>query len=389
MDVALSEKGTSPGAFAVSAPNVIATVNASTVTIVGAGTTNITASQTGDANYLAATDVVQALAVNKGANAITFAALPAKTFGDATFTLSATASSALAVTYTSSNTAVATISGSTVTIAGAGTTNITASQAGNANFNAATAVVQALTVNKAANAITFAAIPVKTMGDAVFNLTGTASSGLAVAFSTASDKVTLAGNQITIVKPGSVTINANQAGNANVNAAAQVSQTFCINPTKPTITMGGANTETSVLTSSSTTGNQWYLNGTAIAGETNGTLPLKGQGSYTVIVKADNCVSQTSAAQVVIVTGDLTSNDNGEMLIFPNPAKEKLTVQLKGFEPQPVYLMVYDLNGKTIDQMTGQGKGDVTLDVSRYATGKYILRASQQEKVAQKHFVKE
>jgi len=63
------------------------------------------------------------------------------------FSLSATASSGLALSYASSNTSVATVSGSTVTIVGAGTTDITASQAGNANYTAASDVVQTLTVN--------------------------------------------------------------------------------------------------------------------------------------------------------------------------------------------------------------------------------------------------
>ena len=227
------------------------------------------------------------------------------------------------------------------------------------------------------------------MGDAPFTLAATASSTLAVSYSTASAKATISGSTVTLVSAGSVTITAAQAGNASFNAATSVNQTFCINPAKPTITVGGANTESPVLTSSSSSGNQWYFNGAAMTGETNSTLALKGQGSYTVIVTADNCVSQTSAAQVVIVTGDLTSHDNGEMLLFPNPVKEKLTIQLKGFEPQPVHLMVYDLSGKTIDQLTGQGRSEVTLDVSKYATGKYILSASQQERVVLKHFVKE
>ena len=51
--------------------------------------------------------------------------------------------------------------------------------------------------------------------------------------------------------------------------------------------------------------------------------------------------------------------------------------------------MVYDLAGKTMDQFTGQGKSEVILDVSRYASGNYVIRALQQEKVAQQHFVKE
>src|SRR5208337_215697 len=105
----------------------VATVAGNTITIVGAGTTNITASQAGNANYSAAPNVVQALTVTKENQTITFNALAAVTFGQAPYALTATASSGLAITYTSSNPAVATVAGSTITIVGAGTTNITAS----------------------------------------------------------------------------------------------------------------------------------------------------------------------------------------------------------------------------------------------------------------------
>ena len=67
---------------------------------------------------------------SKQTQTITFAALGTKTMGDAPFTLSATASSGLAVSFVSSNTSVATISGNMVTIVGTGTTTIVASQAG-------------------------------------------------------------------------------------------------------------------------------------------------------------------------------------------------------------------------------------------------------------------
>ena len=77
---------------------------------------------------------------------ITFNALSTYYVNDASFTLGATASSALPVSYSSSNAAVATISGSTVTIVGTGTATITASQAGDTNYNAALAVNQTLTV---------------------------------------------------------------------------------------------------------------------------------------------------------------------------------------------------------------------------------------------------
>ena len=69
---------------------------------------------------------------------ITFNPLSVVNYGDADFTLSATASSGLAVSYVSSNPLVATVTAEgVVTIVGVGTTTITASQAGNSEFNAA------------------------------------------------------------------------------------------------------------------------------------------------------------------------------------------------------------------------------------------------------------
>jgi gliding motility-associated-like protein len=138
-----------------SSNTAVATVTGNTVHIVGAGTTTITASQAGDANWNAAADVQQTLTVNKADQTITFAPVSNRTYGDADFALSAVAGSGLQVGYTSSNTDVATVTGNTVHIVGAGTTTITASQAGDANWNAAPDVPRTLVVNKAS--LTFTA----------------------------------------------------------------------------------------------------------------------------------------------------------------------------------------------------------------------------------------
>ncbi|MEI6752050.1 MAG: T9SS type A sorting domain-containing protein [Paludibacter sp.] len=97
------------------------------------------------ANHTLAIDDVSFTAI-KEAQSITFGALATKTYGDAPFALTATASSGLTVSYTTSNTSVATISGSTLTIAGAGTSNIKAIQTGNSSFAPADTVAQLLTV---------------------------------------------------------------------------------------------------------------------------------------------------------------------------------------------------------------------------------------------------
>jgi hypothetical protein len=88
--------------------------------------------------------------ITQASQTITFTALTPKNTADLPFTLNATSTSGLPITYTSSNTAVATVVGNTVTIVGAGTTIITASQAGNSNYIAAANVTQSLTVTASA-----------------------------------------------------------------------------------------------------------------------------------------------------------------------------------------------------------------------------------------------
>ncbi|MEC4048581.1 YDG domain-containing protein, partial [Flavobacterium sp. SUN046] len=134
-----------------SSNTAVATVDGNVVTIVGAGTSTITASQAGNDNYNAASNVSQLLTVSSTAKqdqTISFGSLSNVTYGDDSFSLTATATSGNTITYVSSNTAVATVSGNTVSIVGVGTTSITASQAGNDSYNPAVDVVQSLTVSQ-------------------------------------------------------------------------------------------------------------------------------------------------------------------------------------------------------------------------------------------------
>ncbi len=161
---------------------------------------------------------------------ITFDALSARTFGDANFGLSASASSGLGVSFTSLNPSVATVSGSTVTIVGAGSATIRASQAGNSTYNAAPNVDRTLTVNKASQTISFGALLPVSVGDPSFNLSATGGgSGQPVTFSSSDTGVaTVSGSTVTIVAPGSTTITASQAGNDNYNVASNVGQTLTV-----------------------------------------------------------------------------------------------------------------------------------------------------------------
>ncbi|MEQ9007434.1 MAG: T9SS type A sorting domain-containing protein, partial [Ekhidna sp.] len=125
----------------------IVSISGSTVSINGAGSCNITASQAGNDDYNPADDVIQSITVNKAGQTITFNPLPIKDIDDDSFVLTATTSSNLEVTYTSSATSVATVtSDGVVTIAGEGSTTLTASQMGNGNYHAAEDVEQVLIV---------------------------------------------------------------------------------------------------------------------------------------------------------------------------------------------------------------------------------------------------
>ena len=218
----------------ISSNTAVATISGNTVTIVGAGTTSITASQSGDANYIAASDVSQDLVVAKANQTITFNTLPAKNDVDGSFTLGATASSGLTVSYSSSNTNVVSIIGNTATIVGAGTASITASQGGDNNYLAATNSTQnqlVISTALANQSITFEALIPVTYGDGTFNLTATGGeSGNAVTYSSSDPTIaSISGNVVSIIKPGTVTITASQAGNSSYNAAPSVLQDVIIN----------------------------------------------------------------------------------------------------------------------------------------------------------------
>jgi trimeric autotransporter adhesin len=104
-------------------------------------------------NYAFTTFTNGTLTVGQTSQALTFGALANKTYGDAAFAVSATATSGLAPSY-SIVSGPATISGSTVTITGAGTVVVRASQAGDGSHTAAPPVDQSFTVTPAVLTVT-------------------------------------------------------------------------------------------------------------------------------------------------------------------------------------------------------------------------------------------
>lgn len=233
--------------------------------------------------------------------------------------------------------------------------------------------------NKDAQKITgFAEITTKNLSDPSFDVSALASSGLAVKFTTTSDKVTITGNQVSIAKPGSVTIHAEQPGNNFFSAAPKVSRTFCINPSKPTVTVDETNIAQPVLTSSSETGNQWYLNENPIAEATAKTLAVKEKGIYKVKVTIDGCIGPISEGKIFLITGDIGPGVLSPMRIYPNPVDDLLTIQLNGFrENEDVHVTLVDDIGKTVARQIGKAHQELSFDVKSFANGPYYVLMTQ------------
>jgi hypothetical protein len=218
----------------------VCTVTGSTVSLTGSGTCTIDANQAGDGTYQSAPQVQQSFSIGGASTPsvqtinITSTAPGGAVIGGS-YTIAATASSGLAVTFTAdgSSAGICTVAGSTVTFVGAGTCTIDANQAGNGSYQAAPQVQQSFAISRVAQTITFTSTPPggATVGGATYTVSGSASSGLAVTFSIAAGSAgvcTLAGSTVSFVGAGTCTIDANQAGNGNYQAATQVQQSFTV-----------------------------------------------------------------------------------------------------------------------------------------------------------------
>lgn len=204
----------------------------STVSFVGAGTCTIDANQAGNQAYDAAPQVQQSFSVAKGSQNVEFtSSVPASaTVGGPVYLPAATASSGLLVSFSSATPSVCSLEGQTVSFVGAGTCTIDANQAGSDDYDAALEAEQSFAVGKASQLVNFTSSPpVSTTVGATYVVAATASSGLPVAFSSATLSVCLVeGSTVSFIGAGTCTIDAEQPGNGEYEAAPRLQQSFAV-----------------------------------------------------------------------------------------------------------------------------------------------------------------
>ena len=210
------------------------TVSGNEVTITGAGSCTITASQEGNDDYNPAPDVERSFDIAKDSQTITFPALDDTTINGGAVTVSATASSGLTVLFSVSGDC--TISGHDVQPTGVGSCTVTASQAGDSDYLAAPNVSRTFQIGKGDQTITFESIDNHTLGSGSVPLGATASSGLPVSFASDTPTVcSVVGSTIVLNAHGTCTIEASQAGNDDWNAAPTVTRSFTVTKATPVV----------------------------------------------------------------------------------------------------------------------------------------------------------
>ena len=202
---------------------VAVTIPAADLTV---GTHSFTASYTGDSNYTVPSSYqtfgAQTVTVTAAPQTISFTSAAASyTYASGlTFTVSASATSGLAVSFTSKTTGVCTVSGSTVSVLAAGACTIEATQPGDTNYQAATAVDVTFTINQATPVVTLvsSANPALVGGSVKFTATVSSTAGTPSGTVTFKDGATTIGTGTLASGSASLSTTALAAGTHSITA---------------------------------------------------------------------------------------------------------------------------------------------------------------------------
>jgi PKD repeat protein len=170
---------------------------------------------------------------------------------------------------------------------------------------------------------------------------------------------------------GSYPVIVKDANGCTFTTSATVGNTGTI-PATPTITQSGL-----ILTSSSATGNQWYLNGSIIPGATGQNYTVTANGNYTVVVTAGGCSSSASAVTVVtgVGIGEITNNPYG-LSVYPNPNDGHFTISFESINRSDYRVEIVNAIGQLvfrddIKDFTGPYKKEMS--VVEYGQGVYTI----------------
>jgi sugar lactone lactonase YvrE len=285
-----------------------ATVSGNILTITGAGSVTVQASQPGNVEYAAATPVSQTFIVNRASQTVSFSGLSPTMPYNTVYTVTATTNASTTAVITNNSPTVCSLTGTTVTIvAHSGTCSLTAAWAADSNYNSASAA-QSGTATKGVAVITWPQPAPITYGTALSSTQLDATATPANVYPSAT-YLPAAGK---IEDVGTATLKAtfSEQGDGNYGATSATT----------TLQVLQAPTTTSV-TSSSTTVN---LN-------SNGTVSVALGSQVTTTYKPTGSVTlQASTGEVCSSTVNSTTGDSSCKLIFTTTGTRTITATYSG-----------------------------------------------------------
>ena len=157
-------------------------------------------------------------------------------------------------------------------------------------------------------------------------------------------------------------------------------------PPAPVITISG-----NVLTSSALTGNQWYYEGTVIAGATSRTYTAThNTGYYWCVVTTNGCSSPISNKIWVVLTG-MQALENSSFSIYPVPNDGRFTVSISSPVAETYTIFVFNQLGAKIYELGDvnvTGTFEKQIDLRPVPTGIYsVVFFNSEHKVVKKLIV--
>ena len=198
---------------------------------------------------------------------------------------------------------------------------------------------------------------------------------------------------------GAVTANllASAAGNYAVQVTGSCAPTTSSavtvsvrDPELPTVTQSGL-----VLVSNAASGNQWLFNGLPISGATSASLNVGQTGRYSVQANVNGCGTEISPELLVTILAIDDEPDTNFLLVYPNPAREFVTVEvaLTGTNPEPPTVSLIDLRGVVLRTATMQRDGKkftATLPVADLPGGTFfvVIPATESQLTRRRRLIK-
>ncbi|NML39935.1 T9SS type B sorting domain-containing protein [Chitinophaga sp. G-6-1-13] len=355
------------------------TISGNTVTITGAGTVTITAKQAGDGNYDPAQQVTQTFQINKAVLTVT-AVNKTKTYKQVNPTLDYSFSGFKNGDNASAYSGIPDISTTATVSSDAGTYPITITRGNLGAVNYDFSFVDGtLTINKASQNITFAALANKTYGDASITLNANSDAGLPVSY-TVSGPASINGNVLSITGAGTVTVTADQAGDVNYNAATPVSQSFNVAKANLTIKADNKSREYYQNNPPLTYSYSGFVNGddaSVVTGTITPTTPadlFSLPGGYPIM---PNIAASASNYLILPANGTLTITTAQQSITFPAISGKTygdaaFTLNATTTSSLPVTYSVISgpatISGTTV---TITGSGDVTIGADQAGNSNY------------------